>query len=219
MHALAATAGPVDAGVANTGRAMSLLSGTPVANASGPSPGNAFGGGGSADSGSSFGTLKTSPNLDPTSATDPGTSDGGAAGLYSASGGAGTGSAAGGAGTDGSAGNRNLAAIDPSSIPRNLDFGDGQSQRSENADPTGRGGVGEFNSDNSETWTPEEKARRLKEALEMDPDLYFKLIPKNDSIFRIVHLRIEKIQKRWPAPNAPTVPKEKATHPKLMSAS
>lgn len=54
-----------------------------------------------------------------------------------------------------------------------------------------------FDPDNSDTWTAEEKARLLKEALEMDPDAYFRLIPVNESLFQRVHRRYRKIDHRW----------------------
>jgi hypothetical protein len=55
-----------------------------------------------------------------------------------------------------------------------------------------------LDSDNSETWPFLERERRLKKALEMDPDEYLKMIGKEESIFKRVHVRYEKVSRRFP---------------------
>ena len=62
---------------------------------------------------------------------------------------------------------------------------------------SGAATAGEFDPDNSDTWSEEEKEQRRKSALEMDPDTYFKLISKDESIFKKVHKRYRKIHGRW----------------------
>lgn len=198
LQTVAAGEQMLDVATKNTEKAHDLLGDAPSVGKGSPQKPLVLNGGGSGNSG--FGGLKTDPSS--------GTAGGGKTGTGAGGDGTGVnavfkGGGSQGNGSEGGSGNGDGGGGDASGGTSVVEFdsqgatAQGDGQGGGKGDAAGANGAGD--PDNSETWSEAERAARLKEALAMDPDRYFGMIGRKESIFERVHKRYRKIEKRMPA--------------------
>jgi hypothetical protein len=185
----------------NTDTASTLLSNA--------DPSSGDGGGGSGNGGTGGGGSGTASGATLTTAASPadgkgpgdsglsgGTTD--AAATFSAGGGGGGSGPGGGGREEGGEGSAEGGHSVVDLGGGNGSGGDSSASASLAAAQAGGTGVGRagFEPDNSSTWTEDEKRARLAEALAMNSDQYFAMIPANRSIFAQIHERYVKIELR-----------------------
>jgi hypothetical protein len=151
-----------------------------------------------------MGSVATKPSdddSDGTDAADDGSADGSTSSAGKLTAGSGSGPGSGGRAIDPGA----TGVAEGNTV---VDFGgkDGAANGADSvAASDGGADGGKFDPDDSSTWSEAEMLQRRTHALDMDPDEYFKLIGKGESIFKRVHLRYQKIHGRW-VRRAPAIP-------------
>lgn len=206
----------LDQAAANTAGARSLLS--DAANLGGGDGASGGGGLGLGDKGKRLGVVSTSAL---SANVETGTPETNVAGGMMAGSGGGGGSGSSGSGF-GRGGGGDASAIAAAASAGKNDYTQAEKEARANRRPTREEGV-PLDPDNSENWTEAEMAERLKAALGMDADEYFRLIPSDETLFARVHKRYRKLDRRVPGlsidpkSSVPVRPKSAASKPPRAS--